>query len=74
VQRLEGEAGAAHLGDWKVLEDAVLTEVSILSPSRTPADALARVELPCKPETSPVAIPGNGQRLIRYFQTPITVR
>lgn len=33
------------VGDWTVLDDAYVTEVTMLSPAKTPADSLARVEL-----------------------------
>lgn len=42
------------VGDWQVIDDAVITEITLLSPRRTPADSLARVELLYDPETSPI--------------------
>ena len=66
-----------------MLRKALIMEISILSPSTKPAEPLARVALV---RESPAAgtdrlavgdtvIYGKpGQRLVRYFETPITVR
>jgi hypothetical protein len=59
----------------KVVRDAIVTEVSILSPDRRPKEPGARViglweqEAP-RPDAAREVIYGNGQLIRRYSQTP----
>lgn len=60
--------------DWELVQDALLTEVSLLSPGTKPALTGARVEWVGKPEEGEV-IYGNGQLIRRTFKPPaITIR
>lgn len=65
-------------GGWDRIHDALLTEVSILTPGKEPAHPRARVywvgELAGSDSGSGEVIYGDGTRARRYFETPLTVR
>ncbi len=64
-----------------MLRNALIMEISILSPSTKPAEPLARVALVRESASTDRLAVGDtviygqpGQRLVRYFETPIRVR